>query len=81
MTRDSVDRREFLRNAALLGTGAALYPWSRALPGSSGLAVTHHDLAVPPTPADLRQIEHVVILIQENRSYDHYFGKIGRAHV
>ena len=74
MTRDSVDRREFLRNAALLGTGAALYPWSRSLPGSSGLAVTHHDLAVPPTPADLRQIEHVVILIQENRSYDHYFG-------
>ena len=74
VTRDSVDRRDFLRHAALLGTGAALYPWSRSLTGLSGLTVSHHDLAVPPTHADLSQIEHVVILIQENRSYDHYFG-------
>src|SRR4029077_16039245 len=72
--RGSIDRRDFLRHAALLGTGAALYPMSRALPGSSRPAGTPHDLPVRPTPAHLRQIEHVVILIQENRSYDHYFG-------
>ncbi len=27
-------------------------------------------------PADLTDIEHVVILIQENRSFDHYFGML-----
>src|SRR5450631_2483724 len=74
VTRDSIDRRHFLRHAALLGTGAALYPWPRSLTGPPGRTVSHHDLAVPPTHADLSQIEHVVILIQENRSYDHYFG-------
>lgn len=26
------------------------------------------------TDADLRQIDHVVLLMQENRSFDHYFG-------
>src|SRR5205807_9079195 len=31
-------------------------------------------LADPPRCGSLRDIEHVVILIQENRSFDHYFG-------
>lgn len=30
--------------------------------------------ATPPRPGRLEDIEHVVILIQENRSFDHYFG-------
>lgn len=29
---------------------------------------------IPPAPGGLGAIEHVVILIQENRSFDHYFG-------
>lgn len=74
MTRHPIERRDFLRHAALLGTGAAVYPWSRALAESTSGLSTQHAFAVPPTPADLRKIEHVVILIQENRSYDHYFG-------
>jgi phospholipase C len=42
--------------------------------GSGGGGVTPPP---PPTPAvcsNLTDIEHVVILIQENRSFDHYFG-------
>ncbi len=31
-------------------------------------------LANPPHCGSLKDIEHVVILIQENRSFDHYFG-------
>jgi phospholipase C len=31
-------------------------------------------LAAAPRPGKLSDIEHVVILIQENRSFDHYFG-------
>jgi phospholipase C len=31
-------------------------------------------LAAPPRCGRLQDIEHVVILIQENRSFDHYFG-------
>lgn len=30
--------------------------------------------AVTPPPGKLSDIEHVIILIQENRSFDHYFG-------
>ncbi len=33
-------------------------------------------LAKKPGPGSLSDIEHVVILIQENRSFDHYFGTL-----
>ncbi len=33
-------------------------------------------LAAAPAPGKLTDIEHVVILIQENRSFDHYFGTL-----
>jgi len=32
--------------------------------------------AAPAGPASLSDIEHVVILMQENRSFDHYFGTL-----
>ena len=34
----------------------------------------HSALAMKLPPGELNDIEHVVILIQENRSFDHYFG-------
>jgi phospholipase C len=33
-------------------------------------------LAAKPKKGDLNSIEHVIILIQENRSFDHYFGAL-----
>lgn len=53
----------FKRVAALTAAGA--------LPASIGRA-----LALPANArtGTLRDIEHVVILMQENRSFDHYFG-------
>ncbi len=62
-----VTRRELLA-AGALGTAAL---------GTSALlsnALIARALANPPACGGLRDIEHVVILIQENRSFDHYFG-------
>jgi len=32
----------------------------------------------PPKRGSLRDIKHVVVLTQENRSFDHYFGTLAR---
>jgi phospholipase C len=63
MTRKNT-RRDFLRVAAT-AAGAAM------MPGSIRRA-----LAIPPDirTGTIRDVEHVVILMQENRSFDHYFG-------
>jgi phospholipase C len=61
--REHVTRREVLR------AGAAV--------GASGLvsnSLIAKALAAGPSCGSLNDIEHVVILIQENRSFDHYFG-------
>ena len=59
-------RREFL-GATAAGAGAGLL--AAGLPSS-----VLNALASPAQCGRLRDIEHVVILIQENRSFDHYFG-------
>jgi phospholipase C len=72
-----IDRRDFLRGAAVLGAGAALGPGLRgirAVPRLPNLG----DAVAAPTAQALQQIQHVVILILENRSYDHYFGAYHR---
>ena len=64
-------RRDFIkRGAATLGAAAAL----TALPPSIRKA-----LAIPANNATgtIRDVEHVVILMKENRSFDHYFGSLG----
>ena len=65
-------RRELLKLGAVT-TFAQL--GSLVLPGCGGGSITSP--SVPPIPSvcsKLTDIEHVVILIQENRSFDHYFG-------
>jgi phospholipase C len=65
----NLTRRELLK----LGAGTAVAELaSLAMHGCSGGSVTP-----PPVPgacSKLTDVEHVVILIQENRSFDHYFG-------
>ncbi|HET9050981.1 MAG TPA: alkaline phosphatase family protein, partial [Candidatus Dormibacteraeota bacterium] len=60
-------RRDVLRAGAL---GAGAFTLAR-----SGLvqAVVDAMAAVPAGPARLSDIEHVIVLMQENRSFDHYF--------
>jgi phospholipase C len=61
-----MDRRAFLQ---LLTAGAA----SAALPASIARA-----LEIPANHATgtIRDVEHIVFLMQENRSFDHYFGTL-----
>ncbi len=64
------NRREFLRIAAQsLGVAAG----SSMLPASVARA-----LAIAPNrrTGTIKDVEHVVILMQENRSFDHYFGSL-----
>ena len=72
-----MDRREFLGAAATLGAaGALLSACAPARTVSPIMASTTIRTAttVKPAGSDLGAIDHVVMLMQENRSFDHYFG-------
>ena len=58
-------RRKFIKMAAGTGIGTAL--WAPLL--SKALAVEANNVK-----RSIRDVEHIVILMQENRSFDHYFG-------
>jgi phospholipase C len=62
----TVDRRAFLQ---LLTTGAA----AAAFPASIAKA-----LAIPANnrTGTIQDVEHIVFMMQENRSFDHYFGTL-----
>ena len=65
-----ISRRELLRLGAVTGAAGLV---GSVLQGCGG----HGTLPVLPGPsacAKVTDIDHVVILIQENRSFDHYFG-------
>src|SRR5947208_4127949 len=66
MAKGSRDRRAFLQLAAGAVGAASLPP---------GVA---RALALPANRATgtIRDVEHVVILMQENRSFDHYLGTL-----
>src|SRR5690349_20557267 len=67
MTDGPADRRDFL----MLAAGAAL--------GSGALTpAIAQALALPANrvTGTIKDVEHVVILMQENRSFDHYFGTL-----
>ncbi len=66
---EGLTRRQALRDigAAGLGLAAAGAGIDALLAGAASAA---------PKQGTLKDIEHVVILIQENRSFDHYFGTL-----
>lgn len=70
-----LSRREILAYFGMLGAGAALMrPVSAWAAGSAGQRLVAQSAAVKPHGSDLGAIEHMVFLMMENRSYDHYFG-------
>ncbi|HEX4022287.1 MAG TPA: phospholipase C, phosphocholine-specific [Acidobacteriaceae bacterium] len=65
----SFSRRRLLKSAAQLAAIAAA--------GSLMPPNVRRALALgPPRNSSLRDIKHVVLLMQENRSFDHYFGTL-----
>ncbi len=64
-----ITRRRMLRNsAAVTGMAAA----AMALPPNVRKALA----AAPTKKGRIEDVEHVVLLMQENRSFDHYFGTL-----
>jgi len=61
-----MNRRQFVASAATAAGAAGL---AGVLPASLARAA-----AAPRRKFDLSQVKHVVFLMQENRSFDHYFG-------
>jgi phospholipase C len=64
------DRRTLLAMGLATG-GAAVLASER---GVAGAAVTRAAASTKAAGSDLGAIEHVVFLMQENRSFDHYYG-------
>ena len=67
-----LSRRGFLGAAAAVTGGAVV---GAGLNATSAQAVERHH-RTPHRHGDIRDVEHVVILMQENRSFDHYFGSL-----
>jgi phospholipase C len=63
-------RRQLLKGGLAAGTGAALAAY---LPDSVRRAMAAAD---PSASFDPSQVKHIVLLMQENRSFDHYFGTL-----
>ncbi len=71
MTTPRLDRRTFIA-AALAAGGGAL---ASTLAGRGvGASIIRAASEVKAAGSDLGAIEHVVFLMQENRSFDHYYG-------
>src|SRR5574340_1624748 len=63
-----MSRRSFLARAAAVGGAAALSAWAGP--------IIDRAYASSPGGGSLSDIEHFVFLMQENRSFDHYFGTL-----
>src|ERR1700721_3619368 len=62
----SVDRRLFLK---ALGSTTAAAAFSRSIARALSIAANSKG-------GSIADVEHIVILMQENRSFDHYFGTL-----
>src|SRR5690349_4233243 len=60
-----ITRREFLGMSAAGAAAAGMLPFS-----------ARAALAIKPRGGSVFSIKHVVVLMQENRSFDHYFGSL-----
>ncbi len=71
-----INRRDLLRGTALAG-GAALLGHATRWPGGEALA-QDFGLASLPLPGE-SGIEHIVVVMMENRSFDHFLGWLPNA--
>jgi len=71
----AVSRRKFIGSAATVAGAAAI---GATLPGVSAAATGPQAASAPHgrPHGDIRDIKHVVVIMQENRSFDHYFGTL-----
>jgi phospholipase C len=70
-SRRQLNRRTFLAAALAAGGGGLLAAMGG---GGAGAASIRAASKVKPAGSDLGAIEHVIFFMQENRSFDHYYG-------
>ena len=75
----AVGRRELLTYFGMLGASSFVAGPAAAWGRSAAPArLIQQAAAVTPNGSDLEAVEHIVFLMMENRSYDHYFGAYDR---
>ncbi|HUA05984.1 MAG TPA: alkaline phosphatase family protein [Solirubrobacteraceae bacterium] len=75
----TLSRRALLRYFGMLGAGAVVSNSAAAwAASSSGARLVGRAASTKAAGSDLGAIEHIVFLMMENRSYDHYFGDYPR---
>src|ERR1700726_3897578 len=65
-----VTRRQMLGGGLRVAGAGALAAYS----GQLTRTLSSIDTATKPAGGDLGAVEHIIFLMQENRSFDHYFG-------
>ena len=68
--RQEITRRQLLAAGAVAGAGVL----GAACGSSPSASTVARSAAVPPAGSDLGAVEHVIFLMMENRSFDHYYG-------
>ncbi len=72
-------RRQLMERLGMVGAGAFVSQSALAwLSGPSWASVIERAARTKPAGSDLGAVEHIVFLMLENRSYDHYFGAYPR---
>jgi phospholipase C len=77
--RDHLTRRQLMERLGMVGAGAFVSQSALSwMAGPSWASVIQRAAKMKPAGSDLEAVEHIVFLMLENRSYDHYFGAYPR---
>jgi phospholipase C len=75
LTGERLTRRQLMERLGMVGAGAFVSQGALAwMAGPSWASVIDRAARAKPAGSDLEAVEHIVFLMLENRSYDHYFG-------
>ena len=76
---ERLTRRQLMRRLGVVGAGVFVSESAVAwMAGPSWASLIDRAAKVKPAGSDLEAVEHIVFLMLENRSYDHYFGAYPR---
>ena len=76
---EHLTRRQLMERLGMVGAGTFVSQSALAwMAGPTWASVIERAARTKPAGSDLEAIEHIVFLMLENRSYDHYFGAYPR---
>ena len=76
---EDLTRRQLMERLGMVGAGAFVSQSALAwMAGPSWASAIERAARTKPAGSDLGAVEHIVFLMLENRSYDHYFGAYPR---